>query len=130
MARKRSDGGGVEGGGDEVVQVIDRSAPEPVPELPPNTSTHPVKVGGEVRASAVAPSDAEKAEMVARERPVRKFVVVRGGVVTLDGFRTRLREGKEVDDLNYDIRKLALQGIHLKELDGEAGTAAPVPSGY
>lgn len=133
MARKRSleDGGVMDQDQDgEVVQVLDPSAPAPVPELAPGMSTHPLKVGGEVKASAVSMSDAEKAAKVAVERPVRKFVVTRGGVITIDGFRTRLREGKEIDDLNYDIRKLALQGIHLREVEGATGAAAPIPEGY
>lgn len=50
--------------------------------------------------------------------PVKRFfVVTRGGTAQVSGFRTRLREGKEIDNVNYDIRALQRQGIRLSEID-------------
>ena len=64
------------------------------------------------KGSAVKPSDDEP------EGPrVRYFTVVRGGVAQVNGFRTRLKEGKEIDTLNYNIRALQRQGIRLAEID-------------
>ena len=51
----------------------------------------------------------------------RRFTVIRGGSVSQPGpggtgYRTVVREGKVVDNLNYDIEKLLAQGIKLEEL--------------
>lgn len=56
---------------------------------------------------------------------VRKFVIMRGGVAQVGGFRAKLKEGKEVDTLNYNIRDLQRQGIQLREITG-MDTDAPI----
>ena len=45
---------------------------------------------------------------------VKKYVVIKGGQVLHNGFRTRLAEGKVLDGLNYDIAHLQRQGIRLQ----------------
>lgn len=56
---------------------------------------------------------------------VRRFVVMKGGVAQVGKFRARLKEGKEIDTLNYNIRDLQRQGIRLKEITG-MDTSAPI----
>ena len=51
----------------------------------------------------------------------RRYTVTRGGSVSQPGpggtgYRTVVREGKVVDNLNYDIDKLLAQGIKLEAL--------------
>lgn len=56
---------------------------------------------------------------------VRRFVVMKGGVAQVGGFRARLKEGKEIDTLNYNIRDLQRQGIRLREITG-MDTSEPI----
>jgi len=45
------------------------------------------------------------------------YVVIKGGVAQCNGVRARLKEGKELNDLNYSIRDLQRQGIRLAVID-------------
>jgi hypothetical protein len=45
------------------------------------------------------------------------YVVIKGGVAQCNGVRARLKEGKELNDLNYSIRDLQRQGIRLAKID-------------
>ena len=45
---------------------------------------------------------------------VEKFVVTKGGIIVANGARTRMGEGKVIDTLNYDIKKLKQQGIKIR----------------
>lgn len=45
---------------------------------------------------------------------VKKWVVTRGGMIVANGARTRVAEGKIIDELNFDIRKIRSQGIQLR----------------
>jgi hypothetical protein len=51
--------------------------------------------------------------------PVKRYLVVKGGRVQTqpNGLRTTLNEGKEIDELNYDIKLLKSQGVKLDELN-------------
>jgi len=52
------------------------------------------------------------------EAPKPKWYrVIKGGIVLDGGFRARLKEGKEINSLNYNIRRLQQQGIMLQEFD-------------
>lgn len=55
--------------------------------------------------------------------PVKRYVVVKGGRVqtSMNGLRTQLNEGKELDALNYDIELLKRQGVKLEELPLKTG---------
>jgi hypothetical protein len=45
---------------------------------------------------------------------VKRYVVVKGGTVLVNGMRTQIKEGKVVDHLNYDVAHLQRQGIRLQ----------------
>jgi len=61
-----------------------------------------------------------------RPRPKnRRFRVIKGGNISTGGVRATLREGKELDERNYDIRNLVRQGIRLEEITDE-DTADPL----
>lgn len=57
--------------------------------------------------------------------PPRRFRVTKGGTIFqggemgTGGYRTTLREGKEISALHYDIRALQQQGIRLEEIKDE-----------
>lgn len=116
----------------EQIQTLDPTAATAIPEadLDPGESTHPLKDGGHVAGSALRPEDVAKNEAVAKEKPIRRFRVVQGGVVLTNGYRTRLHVGKEIDDRNYDIRRLCLQGVRLEEITGQDPNAIHIPTGY
>jgi len=70
-------------------------------------------------ATAVLRGDATTAQVDGAPLPeavpvVKKYVVIKGGQVLHNGFRTRLAEGKVIDGLNYDIAHLQRQGIRLQ----------------
>ena len=52
------------------------------------------------------------------------FRVTRGGYVqSPGGVRSQLREGKEIDSLNYDPVRLRQQGIRLERIQPEERTS-------
>ena len=119
MARKTRDES------EQHIQVLDPNGPRDVP-LAPIQFSHamgdeqgPLVDAAPIRGDATArnkpiPEDAEI-------RQVRRFRVVRGGSILVrgsatGGYRTMLREGKEIDDQNYDIRDLQRQQIRLVEI--------------
>ena len=87
---------------------LDAHAPgaESAKEAPPIVQTR-IKPGAEV-------DDSEAAALAPK---VRWFRVKKGGTVLENGFRTRLKEGKEINTANYNVRKLQQQGIQLEEFD-------------
>lgn len=107
------------GGKEEKVETIS-SGPIPDVELPPVTNEN------QVVADARAKNPKPKAEQVG-PKP-RYFRVTRGGMILHNGYRTRMPAGKEIDDLNYDIRKLQQQGVQLQEISPEDRTGAPMSS--
>lgn len=115
MARKRSESE------EEHITVVGNSAPEDV-----DVTTAFVH-GGAIVADAVA-ARATTAVPTAEIRKARRFVVRKGGMISATGYRTMMREGKEIDDLNYDIRSLAQQGILLEEV--LEVKSMPIPAGY
>ncbi len=64
----------------------------------------------EVVATAVNPGDAEGSPVV------RRFMVEKEKNISHNGIRSILREGKEIDENNYDIASLVRQGVKLKEI--------------
>jgi len=83
---------------------VNMSTPAPVNMSP--TTIQPVKY---------EPSE-EELKSVTKPKWYR---VVRGGPVLENGFRTVLKEGKEISTLNYNVKKLIQQGIRLVEFDPE-----------
>lgn len=55
-------------------------------------------------------------------KPTSYARVVRGGAVLENGFRTTLKEGKVVDSLNYNFKRLQQQGIRLEKIEKEDAT--------
>ncbi len=86
-----------------------------VPEVAPPAYT----TDSEVVADAKEKNKPRKADA---PPPIERkwWRVTRGGYV-LDkaGYRTKMREGKELDNLNYDIKRLKSQGIRLEEIPPE-----------
>lgn len=64
----------------------------------------------------VAPNPSTYRKDVANVPPPRKFRVVVGGHIMVNGSRTGLRTGKIIDAANYDIDNLQLQGVRLEEI--------------
>lgn len=90
----------------EMVQVLG-NGPIAEVQLPPVDGTDSMVKGSAV--DNTTPADAP--------RP-RWYRVTKGGVVLdTNGFRTRLNPGKELNTLNYNVRKLLQQGIMLEEFD-------------
>jgi hypothetical protein len=70
-------------------------------------------------ANAVLVADATTEQVEGAPAPdevpvVKKYVVIKGGQILHNGFRTRLAEGKVIDGLNYNIAHLQKQGIRLQ----------------
>ena len=48
----------------------------------------------------------------------RLYRVLKGGMALMPtGMRTLIKEGKVIDNLNYDVRRLQMQGIRLERLE-------------
>jgi len=96
--------------------------------LPPLVNEAPIKgdatqrnLMGASSTDTESTSESTSAETTAAATPaVRYFRVERGGYILQKGYRTRLREGKVVDSLNYDLKKLVTQGIKLTEVSADA----------
>jgi hypothetical protein len=52
--------------------------------------------------------------------PVKKYRVTRGGCVLENGFRTTIKEGKEISEITYNLKKLREQGIRFIEINPDA----------
>ena len=99
--------------GEEFSEVTDTGE---IPEvnLPPVSNEATVKADATSKAvPARSPTTEEK------PATVRYFRVDRGGYILDRGYRTLMREGKVVDTLNYDPKRLASQGIKLTEIDAD-----------
>lgn len=99
---------------DEDLQVL-------VPGDPNNAPEVQLEAVGEskIRGSALDhnPPSAEDAAAQAPERKL--YRVVRGGMYADPNTRSRtqIRPGKEVDNVNYNIRDLQRQGIRLEKIE-------------
>ena len=76
-------------------------------KLDPNASSYEA-------GSAVTEEDLEAAKNAPKLLWYRVLV---GGNVLENGFRTRMKEGKEINSFNYNIRRLQQQGIKLQAFD-------------
>lgn len=78
-------------------------------------------VNDEARAVIVADATAKNPEPAAEAAPeVRYYRVIKGGPVLMpNGMRTVLKEGKVFNNLNYDPRRLQMQGIKLERAETE-----------
>lgn len=102
----------------ERIEVLNASDEIPDATLP-DVGSEPRVVGN---ALDRAPKRAEELQA-----QVRYFRVLRGGYfLDRSGVRALMREGKEIDNLNYDIRRLQQQGIKLQEINEADRTAAIV----
>ena len=89
----------------------------PIAESPEKTNvvnaSHLGSNPAEVIAVAVDPNEN------ADSPTVRRFVVEKEKNISQNGIRSILREGKEIDELNYDIVALQKQGVKLREITAE-----------
>ena len=99
------------------------AADPPVPPKPAPVAAFKIEVpplNDAVRSVLVADATAKALpETPAPEEVpvVKRYVVVRGGQVLQNGFRTMIKEGKEIDSLNYDVAHLQRQGIRLQRAE-------------
>lgn len=101
----------------EQVEVLNSNTEVPDARLP--------DVGADPQLKGQA--KALKKEPPKAEAQVKYFRVVRGGyILDRGGYRTMLREGKEISNLNYDIRRLQQQGIKLQAITPEERTGAVI----
>lgn len=96
---------------DEQIEVLSDQEPEEVNLDPVNDAERSVVVGD---ATTKTLQTAPEPEAVP---PVKKYVVVKGGNVMVNGNRTRIAEGKIIDELNYDIAHIQRQGIRLQRAE-------------
>jgi hypothetical protein len=83
-------------------------------ELPPVVNAAPV----------VADATQKNPPVAAKGPKVEYFRVTRGGFVqSPGGVRSMLREGKEIDTLNYDVNRLRQQGIRMERIQPEERTS-------
>ena len=80
---------------------------QPIPDVPIDLTE------GKIRGSAVV-DDKDAAALAPKPKWYR---VIRGGTILENGFRTRMKEGKEINNVNYNIRRLQQQGIAVQEFD-------------
>lgn len=80
---------------------------------------------GEVKGKAKAVEQAKP--KAAPPRPPKVFRVLADKQVLVNGYRTKMHAGKEVDELNYNIKKLLSQGVQLQEISQDE-RARPVGS--
>lgn len=106
MARMQMDGKKAEN-----VVVLDHE--EHDVELPP--------VDDAARSVVVADATSKNKSDSKAAPEVRRYVVVQGGSVLENGFRTTLRVGKVIDSLNYDVKRLQQQGIRLQRQETYSG---------
>lgn len=93
---------------EEHTQVLD-DGPIPDVTLPP-VSNESAVVADATRKNPVTPVKAPD---------VQYYRVIKGGPIQAAGYRSVLREGKEIDSVNYDIRALQQQGIRLERVAPE-----------
>lgn len=87
----------------------------------PDADVDTTAADGTVKADATAKPS--RTSPTADPPPEPKvYRVVRGGRILANGYRTTMRAGKEVDNLNYDIKRLQSQGIVLEEIKPEERT--------
>ena len=94
------------------VEVLNHSNPmdeSGLPEVKLSPSPESYEAG-----SAIRDEDMEAA--LDAPKPLWYRVIV-GGTVLENGFRTRMKEGKELNSFNYNIRKLQQQGIKLQQFN-------------
>lgn len=88
----------------------------PIPEAAKTDTVAASHLGSnapEVVASAVDESAALDSP------PVRRYIVDVEKNVSHNGIRSILRQGKEIDENNYDIAALKKQGVKLTEIQPE-----------
>lgn len=94
----------------------------PIPESPtleghaPGvvSSSHLGSNPAAIVSESFRPEDAEGSPVV------RRFLVLAEKNISHSGVRSILREGKEIDENNYDIGSLQRQGVKLREITEQA----------
>jgi hypothetical protein len=102
MARQKS------GRDDEQIEVLSDQDPVEVNLDPVDDAARSVIVADATKKSLPAAPPPESIP------PVKRYVVVKGGSVLVNGMRTQIKEGKVVDSLNYDVAHLQRQGIRVQ----------------
>jgi len=110
---------------DEHVEVL-RDGPIPEVEAPYSMES---EVKADARDKNKPPPPTKKPPEV---KVPRVFRVKEDKRALVNGYRTILRAGKEIDTLNYDIRRLQSQGVKLEEIKPEdrAGAFGSSLDGY
>lgn len=93
---------------DEDITVLSDQEPADVPLEPVNDAERSVVVADATQKTLETAPPAEEVPVV------KRYVVVKGGSVLVNGHRTTIKEGKIVDNLNYDLTHLQKQGIRLQ----------------
>lgn len=90
----------------------------PIPESPTLAGGAPGVVASSHLGSnpAVVVATAVNPEDIEASPTVRRFVVEKEKNISHHGVRSILREGKEIDESNYDINSLLKQGVKLREI--------------
>lgn len=102
---------------DEKVETLSTHSTEPVPDEPGKMTAAAQK------AQPKEPTILEPAKAVAKAAPspdpkVKWYrVMADRNVMSSNGFRARLRMGKELNSTQYNIAKLRAQGVQLQEMD-------------
>lgn len=104
---------------DEKVEVLDDSPPPTDDE-----TIGPDEIRGRDGTLNPPAVDLDTIEQEAQlGPPVKRYRVIKGGRVQTqqNGNRTMVIPGKEIDELNFDIRLMKQQGIELEELAAKTG---------
>lgn len=104
-----------------------RNGMKPAPAaMPGGAGGAPTSAGPAPQRAAVAPAARQEAprDAVPAARP-KTYRCLNGGTIVADGCRTALRAGKEVSDLQYDIRLLKRQGIRLELVEDDVAPSVP-----
>jgi len=110
---------------EEHVEVLNDG---PIPEVEAPYSTESEVVADAREKNKPPPAAAKPPEV----KVPRVFRVKEDKRALVNGYRTILRAGKEIDELNYDIRRLLSQGVKLEEIDPKdrAGAFGSSLDGY
>jgi hypothetical protein len=95
----------------EFVHSLNSVDPSGIPEVQASYDNT-----GPIIGSALEEQDPE---VIANAPKAKWYRVLQGGTVLENGFRCRIKEGKEINSFNYNIRKLQQQGIRLVEFNPE-----------
>lgn len=89
---------------------------EGTPVVLSNSPIEDVRLPVFVPSEVVADATEKNTRAAAEVPPPKWYRVIKGGLVLEGGFRATLKPGKELNELNYNVRRLQQQGIVLEEI--------------